>query len=104
LCGKSGICNECGDFSEAKGQSGSPDDNLRHSECTAVDKALPKGPAQSSPFALMKSKSVIRAILFLVASAFTASVLPACHTARGFGEDVKGAGRGIERAADRAAH
>jgi predicted small secreted protein len=50
----------------------------------------------------MKSKTLIRAALFLLASAFTASTFSACNTVRGVGTDVKVAGRGIERTADRA--
>lgn len=39
-------------------------------------------------------------IAIIVAGAF--ALLAGCNTVEGFGTDVKGAGRGIEKAADRA--
>ncbi|HEX2747149.1 MAG TPA: entericidin A [Verrucomicrobiales bacterium] len=44
----------------------------------------------------------MRAALILLASALASSSLSSCNTARGIGTDVRSAGRGIERAADRA--
>ena len=49
----------------------------------------------------MKRISLRLALLSLLAAAGFSS-LTACHTAAGLGEDVKDAGRGIERAVDRA--
>ena len=39
-------------------------------------------------------------IAIIIASAF--ALLAGCNTVEGFGQDVKGAGKGIEKAADRA--
>ena len=50
----------------------------------------------------MKSKNFIRTALILLASALASATFSSCNTARGIGTDVRSAGRGIERASDRA--
>ncbi|MGI8894843.1 MAG: entericidin A/B family lipoprotein [Casimicrobiaceae bacterium] len=48
----------------------------------------------------MKGDIMQKIIAIIIASAF--ALLAGCNTVEGFGQDVKGAGRGIEKAADKA--
>lgn len=48
----------------------------------------------------MKGDIMQKIIAVIIASAF--ALLAGCNTVEGFGQDVKGAGRGIEKAADKA--
>ncbi len=48
----------------------------------------------------MKGDIMKKIIAIIVAGTF--ALLAGCNTVEGFGQDVKGAGRGIEKAADKA--
>jgi len=49
----------------------------------------------------MKGDIMQKIIAIIIAGAF-ALLAAGCNTVEGFGQDVKGAGRGIEKAADKA--